>query len=354
MVEGERDERVDARAVAEGEWLRLNITETKILRACLARFRDTFRRQVVDIVREQMRGFEPPEVREVIEELEVVSSQLGRGARAASVHPIHARLLKHMILNQRRELARAAEGPRHMTAHKGAIRYLERETGVLETMMAAAWFLGVQPAKIPRLTDFMSIRYAEEALGGTLKLAPREYDEKFHILEAPSLLLPDISYYRARCALRSSGFAVAYLDIDDFKDFNTRYSEMRVDRDLLPRLMEVLEAHMFAHGHAYRFGGDEYPLLVPNVERAQGLRFLCELQDRLAVTEYIGIEHRPTISIGLCHVSVDCPLTDIEIVEHANKAERFAKRRRKGSIAFYQGDLYRALDLELSPARASR
>ena len=333
-------------------WLRFNITQTKILRDCVARFRTTFGAEVVDIVREQMRGFEPPEVREVIEELEVVSSQLGRGSRSSSVHPIHARLLKRLIINQRREFARAAEGPRHMTAHRGAIRFLERETAVLETMMASPWFLEVTPAKVPHLTDFMSIRYAEEALGGTLELAAREYDEKFHILEAPTLLLPDLAYYRARCALRSCGVAVAYLDVDDFKSYNTRYSETRVDRDLLPTLMEAIEAQVFAHGHAYRFGGDEYAMLLPNIARGAAIRFLLELQARLAATEYVGIEHPPTVSIGLCHVPVDCPLTDAEVIERANLAERFAKAQRKGSIAGYSTELYREQDLEICGAPA--
>ncbi len=337
---------------APDAWLRFNITQTKILRDCVARFRTTFGAEVVDIVREHMRGFEPPEVREVIEELQVVSSQLGRGSKKSSVHPIHARLLKRLIINQRREFARAAEGPRHMTAHRGAIRFLERETAVLETMMASPWFLEVTPAKVPHLTDFMSIRYAEEALGGTLELAAREYDEKFHILEAPTLLLPDLAYYRARCALRSCGVAVAYVDVDDFKSYNTRYSETRVDRDLLPTLMEAIEAQVFAHGHAYRFGGDEYAMLLPNIERAAAIRFLQELQARLAATEYVGIEAPPTVSIGLCHVPVDCPLTDAEVIERANLAERFAKGQRKGSIAAYRTELYREQDLELCSAPA--
>ena len=336
-----------ARAPSGPELLHFNISETKILRDCIQRFRTTFQRELADIVREQIRDFIPNEVREVIQELDVISSQLGRGSRAANVHAIHGRLLKHVIISQRRELTCAAEEPRHKTAHIEAIRHLEREVRALETMMDSERFLNVATAKLPRLTDFLSIRYAEEALGTTLQLRPREFDEKFHILEAPSLFLPDLAYYRSRSALRSSGVAVAYIDVDDFKAFNTKYSETRIDRDLLPPLMEAIEAHVFAHGHAYRFGGDEYALVLPNTDRDKAIRFLHELQDRLARTEYTGIEEVPSISVGLCHVPVECLLTDGETLERANQAERFAKTSRKGSMATYSGELYRPQDLVL-------
>ena len=51
--------------------------------------------------------------------------------------------------------------------------------------------------------------------------------------------------------------AVAFLDIDDFKRFNSDYGETKVDRNLLTRFMQVLEAHVYHHGFAYRQGGKE-------------------------------------------------------------------------------------------------
>jgi hypothetical protein len=47
------------------------------------------------------------------------------------------------------------------------------------------------------------------------------------------------------------------LDIGLFKDFNTAFGEPRVDRDVLPIFMSELEAHIYWHGYAYKFGGDE-------------------------------------------------------------------------------------------------
>src|SRR6516162_9933128 len=58
--------------------------------------------------------------------------------------------------------------------------------------------------------------------------------------------------------LRGIILAIAFLDIDDFKTFNTKYGETKIDLNLLPRFMQALEAHVYHHGHAYRQGGDEY------------------------------------------------------------------------------------------------
>ncbi len=347
-AENEENAGAPPRAAGSGDQLWFNISQCKILNACIKRFEATFRREVVDIIREQMRGFEPPQVLEVLQELRVIDNQLGRGLQPSSVHPIHAKLLRHVILTQRRELASATDGPRQKTAHKGAIRYLERETRALEAMMEATWFSEAGSTKVPRLTHFLSIRYAEEALHAAHQLQAREYDEKFHILEAPSLFLPDLSYYRARCALRNTGVAVAYVDVDNFKRYNTEYSETRVDRDLLPTLMETIEAHVFAHGHAYRFGGDEYVLLLPNAAPEWVLRFLRELATKVSSAEYVGIREAPTLSIGVCHLSVDCALTDMEALARANQAEGFAKAQGKDAIATYGGELYRAQDLYLA------
>jgi len=112
--------------------------------------------------------------------------------------------------------------------------------------------------------------------------------------------------------------------------------------------METIEAHVFAHGHAYRFGGDEYVLLLPNAAPEWVLRVLRELAAKVSSAEYVGIREAPTLSIEVCHLSVDCALTDMEALTRANQAEGFAKSQGKNAIATYGGELYRAQDLYLA------
>jgi GGDEF domain-containing protein len=111
--------------------------------------------------------------------------------------------------------------------------------------------------------------------------------------------------------------------------------------------MEAIEAHVFSHGHAYRFGGDEYLLTLPNMGRPWADGFLKALQERIAGTAYRGISKAPTISIGLCEVGVDCYLTDREVLARANQAKNFAKSTEKGRVAAFTSAQYRDEDLVL-------
>src|SRR5262249_17371087 len=112
--------------------------------------------------------------------------------------------------------------------------------------------------------------------------AIQEYDEKFHILRAPGLFSRDLEQIRWQCDMRNTSVVISYVDIDDFKSFNTKYGEIAVDRIVLPTFMSVLEAHMFAHGYAYRHGGDEYLLLLPNTSFEIATVFLDQLRRDLA------------------------------------------------------------------------
>jgi diguanylate cyclase (GGDEF)-like protein len=130
---------------------------------------------------------------------------------------------------------------------------------------------------------------------------------------------------------------VAFLDIDGFKQINSAHTETKVDRNLLPRFMRTLEAHVYHHGFAYRQGGDEYLVLLPGFSRDLALDFLDELRRVLADLRYPDIDGTTTVSIGACLAEPDCPLTDRELRERANQAKEFAKKQGKNCLATYQG-----------------
>jgi diguanylate cyclase (GGDEF)-like protein len=138
---------------------------------------------------------------------------------------------------------------------------------------------------------------------------------------------------------------VAFTDIDDFKALNTRYTESVVDRDLLPKIMRTIEVHVYSHGWAYRFGGDEYLLLLPNMDLKVAGDFLQTLQERLGSLEFQGIHERIAFSIGLCLVTPDSFLTDREVQEKANRAMQHAKQVSKNCIATFKGEFFGDEDL---------
>jgi diguanylate cyclase (GGDEF)-like protein len=322
-------------------------SEARVLASCIEGFIASFRREVADVIAAQFRGIQPAEITELVGQLTLLARQLGARQKLVAVHDAHRGLLKRVLIDQRRENAEAIDLPLQKAVDAQLARLLQRDLLAIEHVMGAPWFEETAPQKIPELTDYLSVRHAEAALPEPLVPRPREYDEKFHILEAPSLFLPDLAYYRRRARLRRAPVAVAYLDIDDFKSFNSRYGEPRIDRDLLTPFMEALEAHVFSHGHAYRYGGDEYLLLLPNMARAWAPDFLRALQGRIAAAPYRNIPRAPTVSLGLVVVDTDCALSDREVEERANRAKSHAKATRKGSIAGYSGARFRDEELTL-------
>ncbi|HEY8377161.1 MAG TPA: GGDEF domain-containing protein [Nannocystis sp.] len=338
--------------------IELDGLQAHVLVRCVERFREAVRRDLAEVVRAELRGFEPAEIRELDEELAVIVHQLAARPNAASrapsdpwpacsVHEIHARMLKRCILVERRALAQEIDGPRQKTTHREAIRFLERELRVLDGLLLTEWCLAAKPARIPRLTDYVSIRHAEAARPHLVAEPPREYDDKFRILLAPSSFLPDLAAYRARCELRGIPIAVVYFDIDNFKAFNTRYGETRVDRDVLAPFMQLLEAHAFAHGHAYRMGGDEFVVLLPNADAGAAEGFVGRFVAALADLRCPGIDELPTVSAGIVCVGPDCFLTDREVQQRADRAKAFAKAQGKRCVAGYSGELMREEDLVL-------
>jgi diguanylate cyclase (GGDEF)-like protein len=288
----------------------------------------------------------PQELQDAFTKLDLLAARL-RQPPPVEVEADLLPLLKRAIIHARRTLAFDVEKRSSFTVNHNVRVTLEEGLNQFSALMEQEWFKSTEIARSPKITDFLSIHWAEDFAKNTsnLQLAERDYDEKFHILNAPSLFIPDLVYYRAASELRGTPLCVAYIDIDDFKKFNTSYGEPRVDRDVLPKFMSALEAHIYAHGHSYRFGGDEYAVILPNASTDQAISFLASFQDKLRELDYFGIKERTEISVGIFEVNESSMQTDREIEERAAFAKNYAKKNGKNCIATYQGQSSQDKDL---------
>src|SRR5207244_3046844 len=82
---------------------------------------------------------------------------------------------------------------------------------------------------------------------------------------------------------------------------------------------------------------DEYLILIPSVSRKLAEAFMDELRVKIAGLSYPDVADKATVSIGLCIVEPDCPLTDRELRDCASEAKKFAKESGKNRIAAYNG-----------------
>ena len=244
-------------------------------------------------------------------------------------------ILNRAVLLKRATLASELEGPLSRTFDVSATSQLEQRLLDVEKFMKRDWFANKNPVEVPSLSDYLATECVEK-FEKDLSLDPRIYDEKFHILLAPGLFYSDLRYYRKKCSTRNIGLTVVYLDIDKFKDFNSKYGETTVDRIILPRFMQLLERHVYTHGMAYRYGGDEYTMILPNMSVALAKQFVEELRSKLTEVDYPGIEVPLTVSIGLYHVNKDCIYTDREIEDKANIAKNTAKNKGRDRVEVYE------------------
>lgn len=255
-------------------------------------------------------------------------------------------ICKEAVIIGRKHIAESIER-RGQNIHNSDIKEkLQKEIEPYDSLINSEWFRTTDSVIVPRLLTYMSLRCVEKYMSQYIvntSISERNYDEKFHILQSPNLFENDLNIFRIQCDLRGSSVAVAFIDIDDFKSFNSKYGNERIDRDVLPRFMEIMESHVYGRGYGYRQGGDEYLVLLPSVSYKEAIAILNDLREKLSQLVYPGISEKTTVSIGLCFVDYGCFLTDKEVREKANKASAFAKKSEPGKpvkncIATYKED----------------
>lgn len=113
--------------------------------------------------------------------------------------------LKAVVLHQRRELASQLDEPRERTSHPAILQALDNRLKPFEE----EWFEQTTALLMPRLSDFLALERVEKLSQAYSRLPGREFDEKFHILQAPALVRADLRYFRQACGLRGCSVTLA-------------------------------------------------------------------------------------------------------------------------------------------------
>lgn len=253
---------------------------------------------------------------------------------ASNLTPGQRAVLKTVLLFRRHQLAEQIAEAKQRTNSPESIASLDNLLEAFSEALNLDCLIHVEPAKLPRLIDVLILERVE-SLSTIKPLSKREYDEKFKILQAPNQILTDLAFYRDRCGMRDISLAVIYLDIDKFKEFNTELGETMVDLHVLPRFMALLESHVYGKGYAFRQGGDEYCIILPNADRKTTVFFLATLRQKLARFEYEKTKKRTTVSMGFVVIEPDCPLSNADLIHRAKKAKNYAKASGRDCLATY-------------------
>jgi len=149
-------------------------------------------------------------------------------------------------------------------------------------------------------------------------------------------------------------FALVHLDLDKFKRVNDTLGHAAGDVLLaeigrrLSKLLEETDA-----GTAYRWGGDEFLLLVDKVDEA--LVDLCaELVDVLSIPiQYEDTTIRPTASLGIARFPEDGDTFDALMV-YSDIALYKAKENGRDGFHFFTKELKQQIDIEAKIERELR
>lgn len=147
--------------------------------------------------------------------------------------------------------------------------------------------------------------------------------------------------------------AIIY-DIDDFKSYNDHYSHMKGDQVLLRVSESVLRVLAQSDQYLFRFGGEEFAVVLPNATEDEARRVACQMLEavRAAAIPRTDLPDRSivTASFGVACGTKD-ELRDLSLAVKADKQLYLCKSGGKNCVAA-GGTLYHG-HKEASPCKAS-
>jgi diguanylate cyclase (GGDEF)-like protein len=123
------------------------------------------------------------------------------------------------------------------------------------------------------------------------------------------------------------------LDIDNFKMFNDTYGHLDGDKVMI-RLGETIKNCLRDMDTAYRYGGEEFTVLLPETTIDEAVTVAQRIQTKLLSEEFVsmnGEKNRITLSVGITEYS---PKEDLAgFIARADKAMYLSKDRGKNTIS---------------------
>jgi len=134
---------------------------------------------------------------------------------------------------------------------------------------------------------------------------------------------------RMRCRETGLEMALAYVDLDNFKQLNDAHGHAAGDRFLV-EAARALAGQLRPGDRLARFGGDEMVLLMPRTSATERDAIVARLRDALDMVE-VAPGWSLGGSIGAISIAPDDPRPDQELIAAADDAMYQEKRRRRAA-----------------------
>jgi diguanylate cyclase (GGDEF)-like protein len=214
------------------------------------------------------------------------------------------------------------------------------EGDVVDAVAAGVNYLGEElDASFREIERRVADRTAELSIA-TQELSRRALHDELTGLPNRALFWEHLSLRLKLAERRQTGFAVLFLDVDDFKAVNDTLGHAVGDQ-ILTGVASRLRAALRAGDTAARVGGDEFVVLFDDVATTEAALVVAgRLNEALRVEYEIGAERRVvTASIGVA-VGPDGLRTVDAVVAAADAAMYDAKQRGGGRCVLFREDLH--------------
>ncbi len=131
------------------------------------------------------------------------------------------------------------------------------------------------------------------------------------------------------------------LDVDNFKNFNDTLGHPAGD-DLLRQLARILKETVRDNDIVCRYGGEEFAVILPGVEKDGALILAERLRSRVEKERFPGEEVQPngklTISLGLATLPQDA-VNKEDLIRRSDKALYAAKKSGRNRVVPYNANI---------------
>lgn len=129
-------------------------------------------------------------------------------------------------------------------------------------------------------------------------------------------------------------FSLIFIDLDHFKEVNDTYGHL-VGSKLLREMAELLRGSLRLIDYAFRYGGDEFVILLPQTDKESAYVVARRLRERTTNHQFMqseGLNLRLTASLGLASYPTDAK-SKAELIRLADEAMYLVKNTTRNNIA---------------------
>jgi diguanylate cyclase len=146
-------------------------------------------------------------------------------------------------------------------------------------------------------------------------------------------LLEDLDLYIGRYQHDRQGFSLLFVDIDYFKNVNDQFGHV-VGSQLLIDMAGVLKNQLRSSDLVYRYGGDEFIVLLPRTSVEETKKIALRISDAVKGSEF-SIDHdkkyRLSLSVGIAQFPTDATSAK-SIIDFADKMMYMSKKSGRGKV----------------------